>query len=118
LEKLIRYNLEDGSVFLVETDLPLQQQQIQPVARGLPANVAIVDAGTSFEESLKGVVPIATAVVEKFNKMGPKFGPDRLDVEFGLKMGGEAGVIIASASVEANFRVTLHWDRKRDDSKI
>lgn len=117
MEKLIRYNLEDGSKFLVETDLPIQPQHIQPVARGLPANVTIVEAGTSFEESLKGIAPIATAIVEKFNEMGPRLGPDGLDVEFGLKMGGEAGVIIASASIEANFKVTLHWDRKRADNQ-
>jgi hypothetical protein len=46
-----------------------------------------------------------------------KWGLDGLDVEFGLKMGGEAGVIIASASIEANFKVTLHWDRKRADNQ-
>jgi hypothetical protein len=33
-------------------------------------------------------------------------------VEFGLKIGGEAGVIIAKGTAEVNFTVRVSWKQK------
>ena len=36
--------------------------------------------------------------------------PDRIEVEFGLKMNADVGAILASAGVEANYKITLAWE--------
>jgi hypothetical protein len=35
--------------------------------------------------------------------------PDECGVEFGLKLGGETGVIVAKGTAEVNFLVKLTW---------
>jgi hypothetical protein len=35
--------------------------------------------------------------------------PDEATLEFGLKLGGETGVIVAKGTAEANFRIALTW---------
>jgi len=35
--------------------------------------------------------------------------PGEMTVEFGVKMGGETGVIIAKGAAEVNFKVTMSW---------
>ncbi len=35
--------------------------------------------------------------------------PDEIEMEFGFSLNAVAGVVIASASTEANYKVTLRW---------
>lgn len=35
--------------------------------------------------------------------------PDEIQMEFGLKLGGETGLIFAKGTAEANFAVTVTW---------
>ena len=42
------------------------------------------------------------------------FQPDEMDVEFGLKVGGEAGVFVAKSSLEANFKIKLKWAKDKN----
>jgi len=37
--------------------------------------------------------------------------PDEMEIEFGLKVGGESGVIIAKGTAEVNFAVRVLWKR-------
>jgi hypothetical protein len=37
--------------------------------------------------------------------------PDEAEVQFGLRVGGEAGLIVARGMAEVNFQVTLSWKR-------
>jgi hypothetical protein len=36
--------------------------------------------------------------------------PDHFTVEFGVKLGGETGVILAKGTAEVNLKVTMSWD--------
>lgn len=38
-----------------------------------------------------------------------ELGPDEAEVEFGLKIGGETGVIIAKGTAEVNFVIRMSW---------
>jgi hypothetical protein len=40
--------------------------------------------------------------------------PTHLEVEFGLKLEGESGALIAKAGVEASIKVKLIWDRQSE----
>jgi hypothetical protein len=35
--------------------------------------------------------------------------PDTVKIEFGVKLTAEAGVVIAKAATEANFKLSLEW---------
>jgi len=38
--------------------------------------------------------------------------PEHFTVEFGVKLGGETGIIVAKGTVEANLKITMTWDRQ------
>lgn len=62
-------------------------------------------ARVSLEEALEKLKPPLGKVVHLFKEMSP----DETAVEFGLKIGGETGVIIARGTAEVNFIVRMSW---------
>lgn len=40
--------------------------------------------------------------------------PDRISLEFGIKFSAEAGVVVARTATEANFTVSVEWNRPAD----
>lgn len=77
-----------------------------------PGDVAAV-AQESLQRSLDRIRPVAAAVWEKLRDLPQT--PDRVSVEFGIKLSAEAGVIVARGATEANFVVTLEWSRDPGD---
>ncbi|MBV9164033.1 MAG: hypothetical protein JO281_21365 [Pseudonocardiales bacterium] len=69
-----------------------------------PGKVA-ARARTTLEEALADVKPSLTKIVGVLQEMTP----EEMTVEFGMKMGGETGVIIAKGTAEVNFKVTMSW---------
>lgn len=39
--------------------------------------------------------------------------PDEIDLEFGIKLSGRLGALIASVDSEATFKVKLNWTNER-----
>jgi Trypsin-co-occurring domain 1 len=74
------------------------------LASAEPGKVA-ARARMTLEEALADVKPSLVKVVSVLREMTP----GEMTVEFGLKMGGEAGVIVAKGTAEVNFRVTMSW---------
>jgi hypothetical protein len=54
-------------------------------------------------------MPLLTAVREKLVAAGP----DSFEVEFGVKLGGETGIILAKGTAEVNLKITMGWDRAK-----
>ncbi|WP_445150430.1 CU044_2847 family protein [Baekduia sp. Peel2402] len=59
----------------------------------------------SLEDILRPARPAAEAVVETFRAMAP----DEIEVEFGLEVDAEAGVVFAKSGAKAHFTVSLKW---------
>ena len=59
----------------------------------------------TLQEALEKLKPSLQKVVHLLKEMSP----DETVVEFGLKMGGETGVIIAKGTAEVNFTVRMSW---------
>jgi hypothetical protein len=104
MKQLVEYELEDESTILVEVDLP--EAGIERAGRG----DQIIKAKERFGDALEQIRPVAQTV---FSKLG-SLNADEIGVEFGIKLGAKAGVIIASADTEANFTVTLTWKRSNE----
>jgi hypothetical protein len=68
---------------------------------------AIVKASESLERSLDR---IATAIGEALVRLRslPETA-DTTEIEFGLRIGGEVGLVVARGTADANFRVKLSW---------
>ncbi len=106
MKQLVEYELEGGSTILVEVDLP--EVGIERAGRG----DQIIKAKERFGDALEQIKPVAHAV---FSKLGG-LSADEIGVEFGIKLGAKAGVILASADTEANFTVSLTWKREKANS--
>ncbi|MGH3826803.1 MAG: CU044_2847 family protein [Pseudonocardiaceae bacterium] len=74
------------------------------LASAEPGKVA-ARARASLEDALEGVKPSLLKIVEMLREITP----EQTTVEFGLKLGGETGMIIAKGTAEVNFKVTMSW---------
>lgn len=69
-------------------------------------DVVPVDKATeTLESALAKVTPALGTITERLRKLSP----DEVEVEFGFVLSAEHGVIIAKASGEIHFNVTLTW---------
>jgi hypothetical protein len=72
-----------------------------------PARVA-ERARVTLEEALAKLKPSLGKVVHLLKDLSP----DETVVEFGLKIGGETGLIIAKGTAEVNFTVRMSWGKE------
>lgn len=110
MKHLIEFPLEDGSSVIVEVDEPAPEGGPERAAR--PGDVA-AKAEQTFEAALERIKPAAGAIITKLRGLSDP--PDEVGVEFGIKLSGKIGAVVASADAEANYKVTLKW--KPESSK-
>ena len=109
MKHLVEFPLEEGGSIVVEVDEPESAGTIR-AARG----DTIVKAKETLEEALNNVLPVTKSLVEKLRSIGNK--PDEIEVAFGVSLNTAVGAVMASASAEANFSVTLHWGGKKEET--
>jgi hypothetical protein len=100
--EVVRFNLDEGSTVLVEVDE--DAFGIERVARGRDG---VVEAGRRLTEALSSVRDAAQASMNVLRTLSP----DGLEMEFGVKLAGEAGAIIAKTAAEGHFSVKLSWSK-------
>ncbi len=109
MKKLIEFSLEGDESILVEVEeLPTGEDDEGLVA--LPGQQVVVKAQQSFTEALEKVKPIAATLISKVRSMNDP--ADEVEVKFGVKMTAASGAIIAAASVEGNYEITLKWKQR------
>ncbi|GAA0905268.1 CU044_2847 family protein [Virgisporangium aurantiacum] len=69
-------------------------------------------ARMSLEQALSQVRPALAKVTELVRHVSPS----EAEIGFGLKIGGESGVIIAKGTTEVNFTIRLLWKRAEPDA--
>jgi Trypsin-co-occurring domain 1 len=109
MKHLVEFPLEEGGSIVVEVDEPESEGTIR-AARG----DTIVKAKETLEEALNNVLPVTKSLVEKLHSIENK--PDEIEIGFGVKLSTVAGAVIASASAEANFGVTVRWTSKKEET--
>ena len=103
---VVEMSLEDGGTILVE--LADDDQRLQRVGR---VGKVVRDGAETLEEALRRVKPVATAMLDELRSLATP--PDTVKLEFGVKLTAEAGVVIAKAATEANFKLSLEWTANR-----
>ena len=111
MRKLISFKLDNGEVIWIE----VEEAEGPSVALGESEASRIGDlaiqATQTFQDVIDSIRPVAETIVEGLNKISDR--PNEISVEFGLKLNGTLGTIIAASGVEANFKVALKWQRER-----
>jgi hypothetical protein len=105
MKKLIEFPFE-GTDETVLIEIEEEELGFKEVV-GIPEE--ITKASVTLEKSLDQLKLIAEVVLKKIKSISEK--PEETSVSFGLKMSAQAGVVVASSSVEANFTVTMKWKK-------
>jgi hypothetical protein len=71
---------------------------------GQAAALATHSISTSFER----LQPLLHALKKNLTASAP----EHFTVEFGIKLGGETGIILAKGTAEVNLKITMTWDQK------
>lgn len=101
MTEMLRYEVGSGTV-LVEV-----AENSFGVERPARNEQGITDAGRRLEDALAAIRPAANAAAEVLKDIGA----EHLELQFGVKLAGEAGAIIAQNCSEAHFIVKLSFTR-------
>lgn len=99
MTEILRYEVGSGTVLVEVAD---DSYGVERPARN---EQGITDAGRRLEDALAAIRPAANAAAEVLKEAGA----DHVEVQFGVKLAGEAGAIIARNSSEAHFIVKLSF---------
>jgi len=97
---VVRFHLDEESTVLVE--VADDAFGIERVSRGADG---VMEAGRRLTDALDSVRDAAQASVNVLRTLSP----DGLEMQFGVKLAGEAGALIAKTAAEGHFSVTLTW---------
>lgn len=104
---VVRMPLEGGGSVLVEVED--DDGRGEGWARVGRAGDAVRSVATTLQEALAPVRPTMRAILDHLRD-GVE-APDKVTVEFGIKLAAAAGVVVARTATEANFTVTVEWNR-------
>lgn len=101
---LVGLPVEAGSeeILVVEVD---RAEISDDLVLASEAGKVMARAQVTLEEALTNLKPSLQKVVHLLKELSP----DHTVLEFGLKVGGETGVIIAKGAAEVNFKITMSW---------
>lgn len=105
---LIKYE-ENGIEILIEQSDEADAGDQMILCGGVEKNVK--KAVKSLDESLSKLNYISSKIINNIKDSKASKIPDVVNVEFGIKLGGEADFIVAKGSAEANFKVSLTWNK-------
>jgi NTP-dependent ternary system trypsin peptidase co-occuring protein len=101
MAQLVKMPLDDGGELLIES---ADGQGAIPVGAG----GRVVQASETVQKAMGNIRSAAEAVLGELRAMEQP--PSKVNVEFGIKVTGEASLAIAKSSGEANFNVTIEWN--------
>lgn len=96
---------EDGggtAVFEVDHDSFEEDLQLASDGHRLTEHARV-----SLEKALADLKP----TLDRLKKTVHDLAPDEAEIEFGLKIGGETGVIFAKGTGEVNFKIRVSWKK-------
>lgn len=99
---LIRIKLDDGTDAVFETAMHSDGSE-ELVDRG---DGDIPEAAERLDSLAKRIQPVAQTLFSALKELNT---PDEINLEFGVKLGGSAGIVFASAETECNFKIGLKW---------
>jgi hypothetical protein len=99
MTEILRYEVGSGTVLVEVADSSFGLERPARNEQG------ITDAGRRLEDALAAIRPAANAAAEVLQEIGA----EHLELQFGVKLAGDAGAIIAQNCSEAHFVVKLSF---------
>jgi hypothetical protein len=108
---IVEFSVAAGGVLRVQevNSLRLGYGSEEELVPASPDFRSAVDTAKETLESALGQVTPALGVITE--KLRDALSPNAVTVEFGLVLGAETGIVIAKASGEVHFTVTLSWNK-------
>jgi hypothetical protein len=66
----------------------------------------ILDVGRRLEDALASVRPAAIAALDSMQELAP----ENLQIEFGIKLAGDAGALVSKSTADGHFIVRTSWN--------
>ena len=110
MAELVRVPLEHGQYIVAEVD-KLDIPGGDVVLAGAEPGRTLAEVQAKFGASVRSIRPAITELIGALKDSGP----DSINIEFGIKIGGETGVIVAKGTAEVNFTVSMAWKRPAGD---
>ena len=119
----IRRRANEGEVVAVLLQVPVEDDKgsglvlVEADPNDIPGGLtlassapgkAAASATRSLSDSLEQLEPVLRTVKDKLVATAP----EHFTVEFGVKLGGETGIIVAKGTAEVNLKITMSWDRE------
>lgn len=96
---------DDGDDFLVVEVIEDQPHGGLSLAAPPSPGRTLARAQVSLEEAMTRLKPSLQTVTRTLRDLSPA----KAEVEFGIKIGGETGVILAKGTTDVNFVIRLTW---------
>ena len=101
MPELVRFDAGHGSSLVVEvTD---RDYGVEQVSRG---ENGVIQAGKNLEDALSEAKPALQAIEKTLEQLAPR----AWEVEFGIKLNAETGIVVAKTALEGHFTVKLSWE--------
>ncbi|WP_328678022.1 CU044_2847 family protein [Streptomyces sp. NBC_00343] len=107
MTQLVRIPLENGEFLVAEVDRADIPEESVVLASPEPGR-SVAQASRTLESSLRGLRPALAGLTEALQALSP----ETVSIEFGVKLGGETGVILAKGTAEVHFAVHAQWAPK------
>jgi hypothetical protein len=111
MRELLRFPLSDGGEIVVDVD-----SQEPGVGRAGRLGDAATRASMTYDQALDGVRRAADATLRQFRQMASR--PDKVEVEFGVRLTAAAGAVISHTGAEAQLTVRLTWGASADSGPV
>lgn len=103
MTKTVRTRLPDGSEILVEA---IGADQLVDAGGGKISERAV----GAFKEGLELIASLARSVRHSIAELKSEDAPNKVELEFGIKIDAELGAMIARASTDAQLRILIAWE--------
>ena len=104
---LLKFGLDDGTEIYVESN-ELLSTGITKTSRKNRDN--IIEADEKFETLIEKIKPVSNLIMNSLKDFNT---PNDIELSFGVKFGGKAGIIFASVDSEATFNLKLKWSNPK-----
>lgn len=104
---IVQFRTEAGAIVYIEADAR-EAAGVQRTARG---GAMVAEASASLDQALSAIRPAVESMLEDVKAMAS--APDKVALEFGVKLSASLGALIAKGSGEANITVKLEWSKKQ-----
>lgn len=108
--QLVQFELEDGESILVE----LQESAtsgLEPVSKKKLNGLEAVQSSKNLAQALDQLRPVASLLKSRLD--GIKDPADEVSVKFGIKLSGQAGMILTKVGAETTFEISMTWHNNK-----